>query len=128
MDYAVIGIGINCNQKAEDFPEEIRDMAGSLAMIAGHPVDRNVLAATMAEALYAMNHRLFTGKEQIMDQYRRDCITVGREISLHRGTEIRHGTAVDVDDDGALLVEFTPGHVEAVNSGEVSIRGLYGYV
>lgn len=128
VDYAVIGIGINCNQKAEDFPEEIREIAGSLAMIAGRPVDRNALAAAMAEALYAMSHRLLTGKEQTMKQYRRDCITVGREISLHRGTEIRHGTAVDVDDDGALLVEFSPGHVEAVNSGEVSIRGLYGYV
>ena len=59
---------------------------------------------------------------------RRDCITIGQEISLVRGETVRHGTAVDVDGSGALLVEFSPGLVEAVNSGEVSIRGLYGYV
>lgn len=128
VDYAVIGVGINCNQKPTDFPEEIREMAGSLAMVAGRPVDRCVMAAAMAEALYAMNRRLLTEKEQIMEQYRRDCITIGQEISLVRGETVRHGTAVDVDGSGALLVEFSPGLVEAVNSGEVSIRGLYGYV
>ena len=63
-----------------------------------------------------------------MEQYRKDCITIGQDVSLVRGDEIRHGTALDIDAEGALLVRFPDGHTEAVNSGEVSVRGMYGYV
>ena len=128
VSYAVVGIGINCCQQPEDFPPEIQNIAASLSMITGHTVPRERLAAAMVEALYNMDRQLLTGKAQMMDQYRKDCITVGREISLVRGDELRHGKAVGIDDAGALLVEFAPGRVEPVNSGEVSIRGLYGYV
>ena len=64
----------------------------------------------------------------MLTQYRKDCITIGQEISLVRGDEVRHGKALDVDDEGALVVRFPDGHTEAVNSGEVSVRGMYGYV
>ena len=63
-----------------------------------------------------------------MAQYRKDCITLGQEVSLVRGEEVRHGLAQDIDEDGALVVRFPDGHTEAVNSGEVSVRGMYGYV
>ena len=64
-----------------------------------------------------------------MARYRRDCVTLGREVSLVRGNDpVRHGRAVDIDCDGALIVEFAPGIRETVNSGEISIRGMYGYV
>ena len=52
---------------------------------------------------------------------------LGKEISVVRFDEVRHGLAEDIDADGALLVRFETG-LEAVNSGEVSIRGMYGYV
>ena len=45
-----------------------------------------------------------------------------------RGEETRYGKALDIDSEGALIVEFSPGCREAVNSGEVSVRGMYGYV
>ena len=128
VDFAVIGIGINCCQKASDFPEDIRNIAGSLASVSGHPIDRAAVAAAMVDALYRMNEELLTGKAHILDRYRRDCITLGKEISLVRGDEIRHGTALDIDEDGALIVRFPDGTSQAVNSGEVSVRGMYGYV
>lgn len=128
VDYAIIGIGINCCQKAEDFPEDIRSTAGSLSMVAGTEVPRCRVAAAELDALYAMSRRLLTEKEALMEQYRKDCITIGQDVSLVRGDEIRHGTALDIDAEGALLVRFPDGHTEAVNSGEVSVRGMYGYV
>ena len=83
----------------------------------------------MMDALYRMDQQLLTGKAAILDAYRRDCITIGQEVSLLRvGEEIRHGRAVDMDDEGALIVEFADGHAETVNSGEVSVRGMYGYL
>ena len=129
VDYAIIGIGINCCQRTQDFAPEIRDIAGSLSMVTGTQIDRAKVAAAMMEALWQMDQILLTQKGAILDAYRKDCITVGQEISLLRvGEEVRHGKAVDVDAEGALVVEFSDGHLETVNSGEVSVRGMYGYV
>ena len=61
-------------------------------------------------------------------RYRADCLTIGQEISLVRGDEIRHGKALDVDNEGALVVEFSDGKKQSVQSGEVSVRGMYGYI
>ena len=129
VDYAIIGIGINCCQKKADFAEDIRDIAASLSMVTGEEIDRAKVAAAMMDALYRMDRQLLTEKAAILDAYRRDCITIGQEVSLLRvGEEVRHGRAVDMDDEGALIVEFADGHAETVNSGEVSVRGMYGYL
>lgn len=128
VDYAIVGIGINCRQSAQDFPPEIREVAGSLAMVTGQDIDRFQVAAAELDALHEMSVRLLTEQDALLFQYRKDCITIGQEVSLMRGDEIRHGKALDVDSAGALLVRFPDGHMEAVNSGEVSVRGMYGYV
>lgn len=125
VEHAIIGIGINCNQKAEDFSPDIRAMAHSLSMVTGKEENRFSLAAAMMEALWKLD---LAQKAAILTQYRRDCITIGQRISLVRGEEVRHGKAVDVDENGALVAVFSDGHTEAVNSGEVSVRGMYGYV
>ena len=113
---------------AEDFPPEIRDRACSLAMAAGREIDRCRVAAAMMEALWEMDASLFTGKEDMLRFYRENCVTLGKEISVVSAGEIRHGRALDVDDEGALVVQFSDSRVEAVNAGEVSVRGMYGYV
>ncbi len=128
VDFAIVGIGVNCCQQAGDFPENIREIAGSLSSVTGKAVDRATVAAAMMDALHRMDAELLTHKAQILSRYRCDCITLGRDISLVRGDEIRHGTALDIDSDGSLIVRFHDGKRETVNSGEVSVRGMYGYV
>ncbi len=125
VEWAVIGIGINCCQQPWQFPEEIRDMACSLDM---DYQDVPWLIAELIGSLQAMRSNLFAGKAQIMAQFRSRCVTVGQEISILRGDEVRHGKALSVDEDGGLLVQFSNGHTETVASGEVSIRGMYGYL
>ena len=71
---------------------------------------------------------LLSGKGAMLERYRRDCVTLGQQICLVKGDEIRHGTALDIDSQGALIVRFDDGTTDAVNSGEVSIRGMYGYL
>jgi len=127
-DFAVVGIGINCCQKAANFPEEIEHIATSLFLECGKAIDRSKVIAAMLMSLCQMSARLLDSKERIMEQYRLDCITVGQDISLVAGDDIRHGTAVGIDSEGALLVRFPDGHTESVNSGEVSVRGMYGYI
>jgi len=127
VDYAIIGIGINCCQNAGDFPPEIADMAASLSMITEQNIDRTKVAAAMTEALWHMDQTLLTGKEAMLNRYRQDCITLGRDVVLVRGEEKRYGTALDIDEEGALIVRYDNGEISAVNSGEISVRGMYGY-
>ena len=126
VDWAIVGMGINCTQAEHEFPVEIRSTAGSLASVSGKPVDRTQVAAAMMDALYRMD---LTEKEKILAQYRADCVTLGKEVSVVRADGIvHHCTALDIDQEGALIVQHPGGRLETVSSGEVSIRGMYGYV
>lgn len=128
LDYALLGIGINCCQEIQDFPPELQNMAGSLAMVAGKSTDRAQVAAAMLTSLHRMHDHLLTGQTEMLSQYRRDCVTLGKDISLLRGDSVRHGRALNVDDAGALVVRYEDGSLEHVSSGEVSVRGMYGYL
>lgn len=128
LEYAIIGIGINCCQCIEDFSPELQDFAGSLAMYSQHNIDRSLVAASIIQSLQAMDEGLLSEREATMARYRRDCITIGKDVSLIRGDEMRYGHALDVDAEGALLISFPDGKTEAINSGEVSVRGMYGYL
>ena len=128
VSYAVLGIGINCGQCEADFDESIRAMATSARMVLGRPADRDRLIAEMVKALEKMDRALLTSPEAMLERYRADCITLGREVSLHRTDSVTHATAVGIDEEGALIVEYPDGRREAVSSGEASVRGMYGYV
>ena len=126
VDWAIVGMGINCTQEESQFPEDIRSMAGSLASVSGKTIDRAKVTAAMMDALYRMD---LGEKERILARYRTDCVTLGKEVSVVRADgEAHHCTALDIDQDGALIVRHADGHLETVSSGEVSIRGMYGYV
>lgn len=127
VDYAVIGIGINCLQTEEDFPEELQDIAVSLKTVTGKEVEIPLLAAQLILALQKMAENLLN-RDTIMARYRKDCVTLGREIAVISSGDIRYGTALDIDPKGALIVKLQNGDTVAVNSGEVSVRGLWGYL
>jgi len=128
VQYAVIGIGINCNQRREDFPAELQNVATSLLAATGKRLDRNALAAAVISRICDMCSRGLESERGIwLSQYKKDCMTVGQEIRVVRGSEQRRGTALDLDDNAALVVRFEDGSVETVNAGEVSVRGMYGY-
>ena len=128
VSYAVVGIGINCRHRPEDFPPELRHMAASLAMAAQQDVAVCAMAAAMVDALVRMDAQLLTAKEAVLDAYRADCITLGRDVVVVRGDTKQYGRATDIDAEGALVVRFSDGTVRAVSSGEVSVRGMYGYI
>ena len=128
VNFAVVGIGINCAQKIADFPPDIRDIATSLTETTKKETDIPQLAASILTFLKAMSNKLLPPRDAIMEQYRKDCVTLGKEISVVTPSSVRHGVAVDIDRDGALVVEFPDSSRETVNSGEVSIRGMYGYI
>ena len=127
LQYIVVGIGVNVNQALEDFPPELQDIAGSVAMAAGHPIDRGRLAAEIINAMDTMYADWQAGRWSV-ERYRSDCATLGREVRLLRNGQERTAIAEDVDDNFGLVVRYPDGTRETVISGEVSVRGLEGYV
>ena len=128
VDYAIVGIGINCCQRQEDFPEELQDIATSLLIQTGKKISPAILAAALTEQLFHMDWTLFSGKEQLMETYRRHCITLGKEIVILQNDTKYTATAFDIDTDGGLIARFADGSEKVINSGEVSVRGLCGYL
>ena len=128
IDYVIVGIGINCRQKAEDFAPEIRDIAGSLDMVLPVTVQRAALAAALTEELDTLRHEVMFHPERWLEEYRRRCLTVGSRVQILRGEERREADAVAVDEQFGLVVRRDDGTEEVLRSGEVSVRGLYGYV
>lgn len=128
VDFAIVGIGINCRQKKEDFPNQLREMAVSLSMAANADISPAPLAASMIDALYEMQQTLLSEKASIMDAYRKNCITLGQDIQVIRPGQIQQGNAIALDDEGGLIVKLSDGSSQVVTSGEVSIRGMYGYL
>ena len=117
-DYAVIGIGINCL----DIPTDVADMATCLSSMADKPISPAVMAAALIQELGQLD---LTQKETLLEQYRRDCVTLGRQVRI-TGTQIT-ATALDITHDGSLLIRLADGSTQTVSSGEVSVRGMYGY-
>ena len=126
VDFAIVGIGINCLQRAEDFADEIKDIACSLYTISGKEYFRSQLIAETISAMSQLCSDL-THPKDVMKRYAENCITLGTDICLIRGDEVRYGHALGLDETGGLIVQFRNGVIETVSSGEVSVRGMYGY-
>lgn len=124
---AVIGIGINCN--ATTFPDEIAEKATSLRLITGHEIDIPTLAEALVRELRRMDAALLTERAAWLAEYAAHCLTVGRTVRLLRVNKPPEDAfAVGLDEHAALLVRRADGTVEAVQSGEASVRGADGYI
>lgn len=124
VEWAVVGIGINLCQT--EFPPELSEIACSLAQITGSVPNPHQLTQALLERLMQMSQQLLSHQSDIMECYRRDCVTLGKRITVI-SPEPRQAIALDVADDGALLVDYGDGILKKVNAGEVSVRGLMGY-
>lgn len=128
--HAVIGIGVNVNGHADDFPEELRGKVVTLAQW-GCTVTRAQLAAAILEALDArlLRDRVLCGETSaLIARLRELSCTVGRQVKISEPTREWTGLATGIDENGALLVTRIDGSVVTVSHGEASVRGLLGYL
>ena len=129
LQYVVAGIGFNVSQREEDFAGEVSKIATSILRETGRLISRAELSAAMIEELDALYTALRSGETSgYLDEYRRRCVTIGREVQLLWQDTKEKVTALDVDEEFGLIVRRENGTVETVRTGEVSVRGLYGYV
>lgn len=125
VDYALVGIGINCENP---LPAELSHIATTLTLQAGKPISPAVLGAKLLVALYEMDKALLSNPKEIMDTYRKLCLTCGKEVLLLQGESTRPAKALAVTDEGGLLVELPDGTRKIIQSGEASVRGFMGYI
>ena len=116
----VIGIGINVHEQT--FSPDAAQVAGYLDAWTDRPVSRGELAKALLEEL--------DGLETLdgLREYRAACLTLGRTVRLLRPDGTQQAEALDIDRDYGLIVRYGDGREETVRSGEVSVRGLYGYI
>ena len=127
LRFVSVGIGLNVLQTTEDFPEELRDKAGSLAMFAASLPDRAVILAKLLKGIEAALDTATEDFEMLLQQYRTLCITLGREIQASGGADVC-GLAEDINPDGELIVRDAQGVLHTLRTADVSVRGVMGYV
>lgn len=130
VQYLVLGIGVNVLHRPEDFSEDVAQVATSLAMELGHPVSRPALAAAEIRALDRLYGDLESGDlAPWLEASRRDCVTLGHTVQILSPDGRRETVeALDVDEQFGLVVRRQDGTKDIIRSGEVSVRGMYGYV
>lgn len=129
LNYVIVGIGINVIQESEDFAEELKGKAISLKMIKSIKVDRNLILELLLERLdyyYALVRKKDT--HEITTFCRNNSATLEKQVQVIYNDKIIEGKAIDLTDNGALIIKDLTGQSIEIISGEVSVRGLYGYV
>lgn len=128
VNYVVIGIGINAN--TESFPEEISQVATSLAIEKGDKVSRaQIIAATGRAFEKYYDSFMKTGDLSLLrKEYDSLLVNAGQQVKIIGQDSEQVLTAIGINDQGELLVANDDKEVTTVRSGEVSVRGLYGYV
>jgi BirA family transcriptional regulator, biotin operon repressor / biotin---[acetyl-CoA-carboxylase] ligase len=118
--FAVIGIGINVNQRA--FAPPLDETAISLRQVCGHELDRHEVAAAVLRALDDFSKHLENDFGRIVENARGRSYLDRRFVEFVRGNETASGMAEGLDDAGALLVRQADGRLIKVDSGEVTLR------
>ena len=108
VNYVIMGIGINVNLDEKDIPDQLKDKATSLKISTGKEINRKELTANILnefEKLYIS----FKEKDQmneVLKICRENSILLGEEVKIIRGNDVRIGKAIDINENGELLIKF----------------------
>lgn len=128
IHHVVIGIGINAN--IEKFPDEINHIATSLLLEGKKHIKRSQLVAFVLEAFEAYYIKFLKTEnlETMITEYNQWLINYEEEVKIIEENVTYTGVAKGITATGELIVILPDGTRKEVVSGEVSVRGLYGYV
>lgn len=128
VKHVIIGVGVNVDQT--EFSGEGLEFAGSLFQETGKTSDHEIL---LAEILYQFEQLYERFCEEgslgfMLHDYESRLANLGKEVQVLDPKGVYRGTALGMNDKGELLVRKQDETTEAVYAGEVSVRGLFGYV
>ena len=133
VNFVVLGIGINFSQGLSDFPEELRQKAVSIKeYLKGSNIKlckKSELAKHVMVEMDMVYKLMLEGrKEEITALWKKMSVTIGRDVSVSGKDVAYAGKAVDITADGRLVVLCDNGILKEIISGEISVRGLMGYI
>ena len=130
INYVVMGIGINVNLEEKDISEDLKDRATSIKISQNKDINRKQLMGNILnefEKLY-ISFRDDGDLSEVIDICRKNSALIAKDVKVTKGEEIRIGNVLDINEKGELVVRFENGIVENIYSGEISVRGLNGYI
>lgn len=122
INHIILGIGINFNTPKENFPKEIQNTAGSIFTTSSNKISRNQLCAEIINEVLSIIEDI--KNYNFIDEYKKRSIVLNKDILYIRNGISKKGKAIDINDDGSLVVKNENDEIIILNSGEVSIRGL----
>lgn len=126
IEYVTVGIGVNLRRGA--YPPDLTDRAVSLEEHLAFPPERETLLEAILSALERRINQLKEGRGRaLLNDYEKQCLTVGAGILVSGAVEMT-GVATGIGEDGSLLIRGEDGTVRTVACGDVSVRGVMGYV
>lgn len=122
-DAAVIGVGVNVAQRREDFPNELRESATSLAL-AGASLGREEVAAEFLDAFEPLWTELQEGERtRLLDQWKTRADFWGESLTARSGARVVTGIARGIDGDGGLVLDLPDGGTTTILAGDVEPAG-----
>lgn len=128
INYIVVGMGINVN--SERFDDDIKHVATSIKGILGETVSRTDLIVEFVKNFEYLYKDFVESKnlEKTLRICRDQSATIGKEVDIIHRDQKRRAKALDINDDGELIVRYENGEEGVVFFGEVSVRGVNGYI
>ena len=129
IHHLVMGIGINVNLDIDDIPEGLRHKASSLKIEENREINRQKLTGNILNEFekYYIEFKKYGSIDSVIEILKSNSALIGKEVRIISGKKERIGLARDINYKGELLVEFEEG-IESIDSGEVSIRAINGYI
>lgn len=126
MDYVIIGTGINCNSTF--FSEDIKDKASSIKLIFGDTINREQLLKKIIMEFNRLFSIFLNGKfSEIIRGIKRISVVAGKEIYISKNNFKIEAIVEDISDEGELIVKLKNDDIIYVTSGEIFIKGIYGF-
>lgn len=126
VKYVIAGIGINVLQS--EFSGELKGKATSLQMETGIEYSADTVAEKIIGSLEQLKKDYPEKKQDYLEYYRENCATLGSAVTVISADGSKEeAKALSINDNFRLEVETGNGTVKLVDSGEVSVRGLFGY-
>lgn len=132
VNYIVIGTGINVHQTS--FPEELEEKATSIDLEQEKQRGTRILRAQLLEEIleqFEICYEIYIKTQDLsglMEEYNQELVNKNRRVRVLDPLGEFEGQALGINKKGSLLVKKDGGEIVEISSGEVSVRGIYGYV
>lgn len=123
VKYVILGVGVDVNLNAGEFPPELRAIATSLKSEADKTISRASLAVAILRELDRDYIRICHGEfASVADEWEAQCTTLGQNVTIRMGDRQIRGRAESLSTEGALLLRTEHGHLEPIIGGDVSLE------